>query len=311
MSDCLDIRKHDALFASRMPEAEWNRIVAFRNLPRFLDGVRRHEGVMQPFFAYNLILNKVVAEVWRFQILVFTLYLHATRDPGDPRSGLTVANLQRVCRQLGLASPGRVSAFLNVMKLGGYLTPVRSKLDSRVVHLEPTGRFMAIVEEWNDNIFASVDAAAGSNLLEIRRDFPELGREMRIRGAQGLLAGWQPIDPFPEVLHFAASDGGWLLMEHVALASITGDAELRRSAVELSIRSAAGRFGGSRSNLLRLLASGHEQGLLDEPPGRTGQIRFSDLMICSFLTFMASFLGYFQMHAQAAIDAGPQGMIGG
>ena len=233
---------------------------------------------------------------------MFTLYLHATRDADDPASGLTVANLQRICRRLDLASPGRVYAFLNVMKLGGYLVARRSAADNRVVQLEPTARFMQIVEEWNDNIFASIDAATGSNLLAARQDYPELGREMRIRGAVGLLAGWLPLDPFPEVFHFAASDGGWLLMERVVLASLEGEETLRRNPVELSIRSAAQQFSGSRSNLLRLLRSGHELGLLDQPPG-SGAIHFSDRMTCAFLAFMASLLGYFQVHAQAALAA--------
>jgi len=129
MAGKFDITAHDAHFASRTSAEDWARIMAFRNLPHFLDGARRHEGLMQPFFAYNLILNKVVVEFWRFQLLVFTLYLHSVRDFKDPRTGLTLSNLQKTCSKLALASPGRVYAFLNIMRLGGYLTSVRSKLE--------------------------------------------------------------------------------------------------------------------------------------------------------------------------------------
>lgn len=303
MTEDFDLRRHDALFASRCTAAEWERIRAFRDQPNFMAGPRRHEGTMRPFFAHNLILNKVVTEAWRFQILVFTLYLDSVRDPSVPRSGLTVANLQRICTQLQLASPGRVYAFLNVMKFGGYLSAQRSTSDSRLVHLTPTPRFLEIVEEWNDNIFASIDAASGSDLVGDKARFPDLGREMRTRGAEGLLAGWLPLDPFPEVFHFASTDGGWLLMEHIVLRSITGDQQLQRGPVQLSIRSLAKQFSGSRSNLLRLLDRAYEMDLLDEPPGVNGLVRPSSRLCCAFLTFMASFLGFFEMHTKAALAA--------
>lgn len=307
--EVLDLSIYDDMFASRMPPQEWDRIRTFRSQPNFLDGVRKHEGIMQPFFAHNFILNRVVTEIWRFQMLVFALYLDSTRDPDDARSGLTVANLQRICGKLGLASPGRVFAFLNVMKVGGYLSSVRSSKDARVIHLVPTARFMAIVEEWNDNIFASIDAAAGSDLVGQRVLRPQLGQEMRTRGAIGLLDGWLPLDPFPEGCHFASSDGGWLLMERVVLDSIQDDWILRPNPVELSIRSAASQFGCSRTNLLRLLDEGFEMGLVEERPRNGGGIRFSKLMISAFLTFMASFLGYFQLHTHAALAAAATGEI--
>lgn len=312
MTGYLDIAMHDALFAGRTTAQDWARIVAFRDSPRFLDGARRHEGVMQPFFAHNLILNRVVTEVWRFQILVLTLYLHTTRDPLNPRAGLTVANLQKICVALNLASPGRVYAFLNIMKLGGYLSAMRSPLDSRVVHLDPTALFEVIVEEWNDNIFASIDAAVpGSGLTALRARHPELGRQMRISGAEGLLAGWDPLGPFPEVFHFASTDGGWLMLEHLVLQSIRGETSIRIEPVTLNMRATAKRFGGSRSNLIRVLEGGYAAGLLDAPSRGGSHIVVSSRMTCAFLAFMASFLGYFQQHTRIALarimEAAPQG----
>ena len=308
LTDHLDIAMYDALFASRTTAEDWARIAAFRNSPNFLDGVRRHEGVMQPFFAYNLILNRVVTEVWRFQMLVFTLYLHDTRDPLNPRTGLTVANLRKICAQLALASPGRVYAFLNIMKLGGYLSAVRSTVDSRVVHLEPTALFNGIVEEWNSNIFASIDAAVPeAGLVALRSRHAELGRQMRTSGAEGLLAGWDALAPFPEVHHFASSDGGWMMMEHLVLQSMRGETRIRTEPVALNMRAAAKRFGSSRSNLVRALEAGYERGLLDAPPRGGSHIVLSSRMTCAFLAFMASYLGYFLQHtriALARIEAG-------
>jgi hypothetical protein len=293
----IQIDSHDALFASRTSAAEWQRIKSFRDLPDFLDGARRHEGVAKHLFTNNLILNKVVLEAWRFQILAITLYLHETFDPDDPKSGLTYSTLSRACAQLQLASSGRVFAFLNLMKLGGYLKSVRSTADSRIVHLKPTPTFMKTVDEWTDGIFASIDAAdPTSNLLARSKNDPSFGMKMRTSGAKGLLDGWQPLEPFPEVTHFASSDGGWMLMEQLAAASLHHPHGLRIDPININLRAFAKDAGGSRSNLSRLLEKAYELGLLDAPPQSGSNIILSSRMLCSFLTFIASYLNYYQSH---------------
>jgi hypothetical protein len=298
MGERVEIDSFDALFAERNPADEWSRIIAFRNRPRFLDGVRRHADAMAPFFGYNFFLNKVVVEIWRFQMLVFTLYLHETRSEHDPRSGLTVANLRAICAQLGLASPGRVTAFLNIMRVAGYVSAAPTGPDRRVARLEPTARFMAIVEEWNANVFASIDAAApehGFTALSAR--FPGFGTAMRTSGAKGLLAGWDPLGPFPEVLHFASADGGWQLMEHLAGCAIRDSDVPEIEPVDLDLTKNAKRFGGSRSNLIRLLDSAYAQGLLAVPPRLGKEVVLSPRMLCAFLTFIGSYLGNYERHS--------------
>ena len=235
-------------------------------------------------------------------MLVIMLYLDATRDPQDPRTGLTLANMQKYCAQLELASPGRVYAFINIMKLGGYISSARSPLDSRVVHMVPTAQFMETVEEWNANIFESVDAAhPQAGLVALSARYPALGQGMRTSGAEGLLAGWKPLDPFPEAFHFAGVDGGWLLMEHIVAAALQEPGQVRIAPVTLNMSVVGKQFGGSRSNLRRLLESAYELGLLDAPPEGGRNILFSSRMVCSFITFIASFLSYFEDHSAIAL----------
>jgi hypothetical protein len=158
--------RHDDLFSARVVATaggqDWEAIRAFRDSPTFIDAVLCYDAISGPFYANQFILNKVVPEAWRFQMIVFLLHLHDTRDWADPRSGLTLANFQRVCAQLGLASAGRAMAFLNIMRVGGYLARSRSEADGRIVHLEPTPRFMATVEQWNDGIFTLIDTVMPS-----------------------------------------------------------------------------------------------------------------------------------------------------
>lgn len=297
-----NIDAHDSEFSVRTSSEIWARIHRFRSYPTFMNSARHHEKIMAPFFGHNLTLNKLVAEVWRFQMLVFALYLHETKDVSDPRSGLTVTNLQKICTSVSLASPGRVFAFINMMKLGGYVTSVRSKLDDRVVYLEPNAGFMAIVEKWNDGIFASIDTAhPEARILEKRAAFDWLGTAMRNGGAVSLKDGWNPIEPFPEVIHFASADGGWNLMEHLVTAAIPAAGQGQIIPVTLNMREVSERFGGSRSSLRRLLECAYELDLLDAPP-RAGTVTISSRLACAFLTFIAAFLAFLEHHAVAAVE---------
>jgi len=71
--------------------------------------------------------------------------------------------------------------------------------------------------------------------------------------------------------------------------------------VSLNLRTMSGQFGGSRSNLRRLLDRAYELGLLQQPPKGGAEILLSTRMLCSFLGFLASFLSNFQLHAQTGL----------
>jgi hypothetical protein len=188
------------------------------------------------------------------------------------------------------------------MKFAGYLRSQRSELDSRVVHFRPTPFFLRTVEEWNTNIFAAVDAAdPRGGLLALQAQYPDLGKGMRTSGAEGLIAGWKALDPFPEVFHFACTDGGWLFLEHIVAQSTQSGDRVVIEAVTLDLNVASNRFGASRSSLRRLLETSYERGLLDAPPQAGKNIILSPLATCSFITFIASFLSYFQDHAAIAL----------
>jgi DNA-binding transcriptional ArsR family regulator len=107
-----------------------------------------------------------------------------------------------------------------------------------------------------------------------------------------------PIGPFPEVQLFADADGGWMTMEHIISRLIHDDHKVRITPVSLHMREIARRFGGSRTNLLRLLEAGYEQGLLDAPPQDGKYVQFSSRMVCALLAYIASFLGNFHRHAE-------------
>ncbi len=291
----------DAELRERMSPDEWRRILTLRESPGFMRGLFRYADLMPTYFSDNVNLNKVVTEAWRFHMLVFALHLHDTYDPEDPSTGLTFANLTRICAQQKVASRGRVFAILGIMQLAGYVRRRRSKVDKRIVYFEPSPGFIGIVEGWNQRIFQIIDAIdeagglAGAHLAH-----PRFGWEMRERGAQTLLAGWKILEPFPEVEHFVYSDGGWMLLLSCVADALreSGGAEI--VPVEIDLGRFGARFGVSRSHLRRLLDQAYARGFLDAPPRNGQHVALAPHLVASFLTCMASELGNYRLWALAA-----------
>ncbi len=296
----------DSEFEKRLSAVEWQRVVAFRNLPTFQAAAQRYHDISGPFYANQYILNKVVPEVWRFQMIVFMLHLHEMRDPADPRSGLTLVNFQKLCTQFDLASRGRAFAFLNILRVGGYLSRCPSSRDGRVVELAPTPVFMETVERWTHGIFQMVDLVIpGAALADKSKAVPQLAKEMRRLSTERLLGGWKPVDDFPEVLRFVSADGGWMLLSHCLAQAVKGD---RIVPVSISLAEFGAKFGGSRSHLRRLLESSFQDGLLLAPPSNGSTIILSPKLVCAAMTWIAVYLeGYHRsaVLALAELEASP------
>ena len=286
-----------------MGGAEWERILKFRNHPDFLNALFAYDALMPKHFADNIILNKVVTESGRFEMLVYALFLHNTHDPMFADSGLTFARLAQLCIKQNVASRGRVFAILGIMQIGGYLKRTRSELDSRIVLLEPTDKFMGIVEGWNQIIFQIMSAVfPDDKLAENHILFPQLGTNMRTNGAREMLKGWKLLEPFPEVEHFIDSDGGWMLLLTSVAASLRASNGKKLEPVSINLQAFGKRFGVSRSHCRRLLESAHANGLLEAPPRNGQNIVPSQKLAASFLACMASELSNYQIFALKNAD---------
>lgn len=302
MARGIEIAAFDACFSARAGREEWASILELRNRSGLLDGLVLYDEIMAPFFANNFYLNKVVPEAWRFQMLVFTLDLHDTRDPDDPSSGLTLGNLQQLCARQEIASPGRVFAYLQIMQLGGFLTRTRSPLDRRIVTLEPSPKLLATVETWNMAIFRIIDAVAPEcGLAGHAAVHPQLGGAMRRRSAQRLLDGWKPLEGLPDIMHFLASDGGWMLLARCMADLLRQGDGTQIVPVAVNLTDFAVQFGVSRSHLRRLLESAHSAGLLDAPPRNGAHIVLSLKLVCATLAWFAGYLSNYRDCTHAAL----------
>lgn len=290
----------DAELRRRNSPEEWARILVLRDHPRMLQGLFRYAELMPPYYDSNVMLNKVVTEAWRFQMLVYALHLYDSRDPADPASGFTVSNLTRICARQGIASRGRVLAIVGIMQIAGYLHRRRSKADMRAVYLEPSQRFIGVVEGWNHRLLQIIDAIDETGgLAASHGSDPRFGWDMRERGAQSLLGGWKILDPFPEVEHFVYSDGGWMLLLTCAAEAFKASDGREIAPVSIDLAAFGKRFAVSRSHLRRLLEQAHAKGLLEAPPRNGQDIRLAPHLLASYIACMASELGNYRLWALA------------
>ena len=294
------LNEFDAELSKRTSAEDWKRIITFRDQPNFPKALPNYHALIGNFFAGKLTLNKAAIEAWRFEMLVYTLYLYDTRDPANPRSGLTLTNLEKICTIQNCASPGRVRAVIGIMWIGGFLKRIRSNRDSRIVHFEPTAKFVDMVEGWNARILQILDVVApGHDLAKCHMDHPRFGWEMRKRGAEDLLSGWKLLDPFPEVFHFTARDGGWMLLLHCAHEALRLGNGTHIAPVSLDLAAFGKRYGVSRSHLRRVLVSAYEAELLTAEPRNGSHVVLASKTLASYLTCMASEFEFFHRHALA------------
>ncbi len=234
-------------------------------------------------------------------MIVYSLHLYDTAAPDDPRTGLTHSRLQKLCLTHDLASPGGVTTFLGLMLLAGYLRRRRSATDRRVIHFEPTAKFIDTVEGWNRAILHCIDAIdEDAGLVHCHASHPRFGWDMRERGAQVLLAGWKPLGPFPEAHHFISKQGGFMLLLRIVAENIRQGGRREIVPVSIDLAPFGKRFGVSRSQLRHLLETAYAQGLLDAPPRNGSHIVASPRLIASFVAWQASELANYRLWGLAA-----------
>lgn len=301
MIGSLELHAYDHEFSSRTTSQDWQRILELRDHPRMLDGVLAYDDLIGNFFAGNVLLNRVVVEFARFQMIVYMLYLYDTADPADPRTGLTISRLQQISKMQGLLSRGGIATFVSLLRLAGYLHRIPSPLDKRVVHLAPTQKFLTLVEQWNRHIFQCIDVITpDACLTRCHEMHPRFGWEMRGRGAETLLAGWKPLDPFPETFPFFRCTGGFMLLLHAVAKTIREGARREIVPVSIDLASFGKRFGASHSQLRRLLEGAHARGHLLAPPRNGAHIVVSQRLLSAFVGWAASELGNYRLWGLSA-----------
>jgi hypothetical protein len=224
--------------------------------------------------AVRVVANAVVAiprtrtafinDLGRLVIANLALYLHFSRDPADPRSGLSTNRLTALCVEHGVCGKGRALNVLALMRRFGYLSYAPHPADTRLRLLVPTDLLICATRRYWETIVEAmtlVVPTAPHAISALRRD-DVLGAFMRVFGRYFCLG----IRLFPadaELTPFAQRNAGFALICSMLLLSEQDGPGGALMPVRISIATLARRFAVSRSQVSRILDAAVDARLLE------------------------------------------------
>jgi DNA-binding MarR family transcriptional regulator len=256
--------------------------------PRFAAAIRTFAGGMLAIYRGNRVLNMVINDRGRMLIAYLALYLHDQSAPDGRGSGFSIGHLKAVAAASGIASPGRTSAMLAVMRMAGYIASASAPDDRRRHILVPTERLrLAHRERW-ERVAATLREVIPEAAAAFALHDPEFEAAYVRHTTDYFLAGFRIVDLAPKLHLFADRNAGMMILFSMILAGEPDDAILPTRPLPISISALAHRFGVSRVHVRTLLRDAEAAGLIE----RTGE-RGSHIVIRSRLaeaaeTFFAS-----------------------
>ncbi len=234
-----------------------------RSHEAFAGALRRYALDLVRLYRSSPILNKIVNEEGRFLISSLALQLHLHRDPRDPADGLTLSRLRELCAAHGVASPGRVTAFLGLMRMAGFVAPKPTE-DRRSKLLVPTARLWDHVRIYTVIHMRGIEALNPGTSYLARLDHDAAFLENFHRAAGGYyLRGTRLPDGFPELAVFTSADAGYMVLLSIFLQLPLEGGRAQPGTVDLPLTPTAKRFGVSRSHLVNLLRAAQAAGFLE------------------------------------------------
>jgi hypothetical protein len=270
---------------------------AIMNRPGFNSALATHSDAMFKLYkdaqvAGAQLARFLVNETARALIANLCIYLDLTFEPGDPRSGLTIRKIQKICVDRDVASPGRAFAFLKMMQLSGYLEAVPVS-DKRVKLLRPTRKLRSYRSELMHSIYSALDHVAPGADYACRGASPAVDRSILLVSGKDFFGGLLLLDYHPDIKMFADRDGGYhFLLKILREARLfSGDAPAEK--ISISLQDASRRSGLSRSHLRSILLEAERRELIAFETGASNRIRLTPKLIEEFKEQVALLLAYY------------------
>ncbi len=198
----------------------------------------------------------------------FALYLDATRDPEDPRSGLTPTRMKDVAMQWGVCSRGRVGGDARA-HARRRIRPARVRPRRRPG--QPPRSHQKLLDLHRQRLQGQFEAMR--DLLPGVQPAPEHLHDQAFQYglvlglADYFTTGFRMLDQTPELKLFAERTAGMVILFSLRLNELEPSPESSASA---SIAGLSRRFRVSRTHILRLLRDAERQELLSRIPGSEG-----------------------------------------
>jgi DNA-binding MarR family transcriptional regulator len=280
-------------------------VAQLRRQPGFADAMRASAASLTEMYQGGHLLNWLMDDRARLLFGYLTLYLHYTRDPADPTSGLTPTRMKIMSAEQGICSSGRATAMLSLMRFGGYLAPEVSA-DGRQRRLVPTGRLLDMLQaRWRVHFGAMAPLLPDGNAMLAALSEPDFGPRLVVGISKRFLAGFRFLTYAPDLGLFAERNAGMLILASLLTSGGPDDAMPPQRAVPISISALARRFKVSRPHVLKLIRDAAAEGLIE----RTGQdgdhVVIRPRLAEAAQNFFATMFLLFADCAREALRAGP------
>lgn len=282
------------------PEA----IAALRAQPGFAGAMRTSAAGIVALYEGRHLLNWLMDDRARLLFGYFALYLHFTRDPDDPASGLTPTRMKALCAEVDICSPGRVSAMLALMRLGGHVAPDEQGPDRRQRRLVATSRLTELLAaRWRLHFAAMAPLMEDGAALLAALDDQRSRRFLVIAMTERFRAGFRFLTDASGLGLFSERSGGILILTSLMTAGEDDDTIPPSSPVPVSISALARRFAVSRPHVRKLIRDAARDGVIEltEPDG--SRVLIGPQLAEAARNFIATMYLYFADCARAALAA--------
>ena len=257
-----------------------------RRHPRFGEASLHAAAGITRQYEGNWVLNRLLGDRGRTIMGLAILDLHYNRaDEG----GLTATALKHHCTELGICSPGRVTAMLGALKMLGLLAEVHGT-DRRVRRLRPTDRFLALHRDRRRCFFEALAKVMPEGELALQREGdPDFVAAHMAAFARMFMSGMRLVDYVPELETVFRRDAGMLILMMLAV-------EARRegrdpfASLAVTITGLAKRASASRGHVLSVLRDAEEQAMVVRSGERGDGIAVTGSLLEAVDRFVAAIL---------------------
>ncbi len=205
----------------------------------------------------------IICDLGRFIIGNLALYLHYSRNPADPSSGLSAGRMKALCAEQKVCSRGRALAAMTLMCHAGDLVPMTCRVDQRRRLLVPTEKLINACRQYWDATFRGMAMVIPrqSDAVAALRCEPIFAAFLRVFGGY-FCAGMRMFKLGAGLTPFAQCNAALAILFSLLVASEQDGAAPSPVVVRISIAELARRFGVSRPQVVRVLDKAVEASLI-------------------------------------------------
>jgi len=236
-------------------------VAALRTHPLLSNAVRAAAGA---FVAITRRPPAIITDLGRLLIGNLALYLHYSRDPADPSSGLSAGRMKELCAEQKVCSKGRALAVMALMRNAGDLVPATCQVDQRLRLLVPTEKLINRCRQYWEAIFRGIAVVipGRSDAIAALQSEAVLAAFLQEFGGY-FCAGMRMFKLEAGLTPFAQRNAALAILFSLLVASEQNGGAGSPATVRISIAELARRFGVSRPQVVRVLDKAVEASLVE------------------------------------------------